>query len=173
MGLSAATRSTMRGGMRCRIRSMGPSRRGFRDCSLGTCPVPTFSGGKPIELTVMFGAGSAADVTARQLANGMSKFLHAPVPVVNRTGAAGALGYVYVSQRKPDGYSLIWNSNSISTTYHSGALSFNYTAFDPVARVVVENPALAVKTSSPWKTLEDSSTTLTHTLGRFASETPE
>jgi len=114
-----------------------------------------FPDGKPIEMTVMFGAGSAADITARQLAEGMAKRLRAPVPVINRTGAGGALGYVHVSQRKPDGYSIVWNSNSISTTYHSGTLSFDYTAFDPVARVTVENPALAVKASSPWKTLKE------------------
>ena len=47
----------------------------------------------PIEMTVMFGAGSASDVTARQLAEGMAKVLGAPVPVVNRTGAGGAVGY--------------------------------------------------------------------------------
>ena len=114
-----------------------------------------FPDGKPIEMTVMFGAGSAADITARQLAEGMAKHLGTPVTVVNRTGAGGALGYVHVSQRKPDGYSIVWNSNSISTTYHSGSLSFNYTAFDPVARVASENPALAVKASSPWKTLKE------------------
>ena len=31
-------------------------------------------------MTVMFGAGSAADVTARQLADGMSKALGVPIP---------------------------------------------------------------------------------------------
>lgn len=114
-----------------------------------------FPDGKPIEMTVMFGAGSAADITARQLAEGMARHLGTPVTVVNRTGAGGALGYVHVSQRKPDGYSIVWNSNSISTTYHSGSLSFNYTAFDPVARVASENPALAVRASSPWKTVKE------------------
>ena len=106
-------------------------------------------------MTVMFGAGSAADVTARQLADGMSKYLKAPVPVVNRTGGGGAMGYTHVSQQKPDGYSLIWNSNSISTNYHSGILTFNYTAFDPVARVSVEIPALAVRADAPWKNLKE------------------
>src|ERR1700730_10449195 len=41
---------------------------------------------KPVEMTVMFGAGSAADVTARYLADGMATALGVPVPVVNRTG---------------------------------------------------------------------------------------
>ena len=114
-----------------------------------------FPDGKPIEMTVMFGAGSAADITARQLADGMAKVLGAPVPVVNRTGGGGALGYTHVSQQKPDGHAIVWNSNSISTTFHSGTLSFDYKAFEPVARVAVENPALAVKASAPWKTLKE------------------
>src|ERR1700724_1154376 len=87
-----------------------------------------FPDGKPIEMTVMFGAGSAADVTARHLADGMAKILNAPVPVINRTGGGGAMGYTHVSQQKPDGYSIIWNSHSISTSYYSGILQFDYQA---------------------------------------------
>src|SRR3954462_14851905 len=97
-----------------------------------------FPGGKPVEMTVMFGAGSAADVTARYLADGMAKRLNVPVPVVNRTGGGGAIGYSHVQKQRPDGYSVIWNSNSISTTYHSGTLPFDYKAFEAVARVSVE-----------------------------------
>src|ERR1700716_1834631 len=67
-----------------------------------------YPGGKPVEMTVMFGAGSAADVTARYLADGMAKLLGVAVPVVNRTGGGGAIGYSYVSRQKPDGHSLIW-----------------------------------------------------------------
>jgi tripartite-type tricarboxylate transporter receptor subunit TctC len=114
-----------------------------------------FPGGKPIEMTVMFGAGSAADVTARYLADGMARLLGVPVPVVNRTGGGGAIGYSHVRKQKPDGYSVIWNSNSISSTYHSGTLPFDYTAFDAVARVSVETPVIAVRADAPWKTLKD------------------
>lgn len=114
-----------------------------------------FPAGKPVEMTVMFGAGSAADVTARHLAEGMAKILGAPVPVVNRTGGGGAIGYTHVKQQKPDGYSIIWNSNSISTVYHSGILPFDYKSFDAVARVSVETPALAVRADAPWKTLKE------------------
>jgi tripartite-type tricarboxylate transporter receptor subunit TctC len=114
-----------------------------------------YPAGKPIEMTVMFGAGSAADVTARELAKGMEKTLGAPVPVVNRTGGGGAIGYSHVQQQKPDGYSIIWNSNSISTTYHSGITAFDYKAFDAVARVSVETPAIAVRNDAPWKSLKE------------------
>lgn len=108
-----------------------------------------------IEMTVLFPAGSSADVTARLLAEGMTKELSTSVIVVNRPGAGGAIGYRYVAGQKADGYSLVWNSNSISTTYHSGQLPFDYRAFDPVARVLIESPVLAVRSESKWHTLAE------------------
>jgi putative tricarboxylic transport membrane protein len=109
----------------------------------------------PIEITVLFPAGTSADVTARMLADGMAKNLGQRVLVVNRPGAGGAIGYKYVRGQKPDGYSLVWNSNSISTTYHSGQLDFDYQAFDAVARVLVESVVVAVRSDARWKTLSD------------------
>lgn len=110
----------------------------------------------PIEITVLFPAGSSADVTARLLADGMSKQLGGTkVLVVDRPGAGGAIGYKHVASQKPDGYSLVWNSNSISTTFHSGMLPFDYRAFDAVARVLVEAPVIAVRGDAKWKTLAE------------------
>ena len=114
-----------------------------------------YPAGKAIEMTVLFGAGSAADTTARELAKGMEERLKTAVPVVNRTGGGGALGYTHVSQQAADGYAIVWNSNSISTSYHLGRLPFNYEGFKPVARVSIELPALAIKADSEWKSLKD------------------
>jgi tripartite-type tricarboxylate transporter receptor subunit TctC len=116
---------------------------------------PAFPQRGPLEITVLFPAGSSADVTARMLADGMSRHLGQRVLVVNRPGAGGAIGYKYVASQKADGYALVWNSNSISTTYHSGQLGFNYSAFDAVARVLSESVVLAVKSDAPWRTLND------------------
>jgi putative tricarboxylic transport membrane protein len=117
---------------------------------------PPFPQKGAVEITVLFPAGSSADVTARLLADGMTRQLvGAKVIVFNRPGAGGAIGYKYVASQKPDGYSLVWNSNSISTTFHSGMLPFDYRAFDAVARVLVESPVVAVKSDSKWKSLAD------------------
>ena len=51
---------------------------------------------------MLFPAGSSADVSARLLADGMSKRLGVNVLVVDRPGAGGALGYKYVAAQKPD-----------------------------------------------------------------------
>ena len=56
---------------------------------------------KPIELTVLFGAGSGADLLARKLAEAAAKDLGQPVAVVNRTGAGGAVGYTHVRASPP------------------------------------------------------------------------
>jgi tripartite-type tricarboxylate transporter receptor subunit TctC len=114
-----------------------------------------FPGGKPIELTVLFPAGTSADVTARVLADGMSKQLNTNVLVVNRPGAGGAIGYKYVAAQSAGGYHLVWNSNSISTTFHTGMMALDYRAFAPVARVLVETPVLVVKGDAPWKDLRE------------------
>ena len=114
-----------------------------------------FPDGRQIEMTVMFGAGSAADVTARTLAEGMSKELAVSVVAVNRPGSGGAAGYQHVAQQRPDGYSIVWNSNSISTNYHAGILPFDFHAFDPVARAAIEIPVLAVRFDAPWRTLKE------------------
>src|SRR3981081_1610294 len=108
-----------------------------------------------IEITVLFPAGSSADVTARLLADGMSKQLGAKELVGNRPGAGGAIGYKHVASQKPDGYSIVWNSNSVSTTYHSGMMPFDYHAFDAGARVLVEEPVIAVRGGPTWKTLAE------------------
>lgn len=114
-----------------------------------------YPGKGPVEITVLFPAGSSADVTARVLADGMAKQLGTQVLVVDRPGAGGAIGYRHVAAQKPDGYSLVWNSNSISTTYHSGQLPFDYRAFDAVARVLVESVVIAVRSDARWKNLNE------------------
>lgn len=103
---------------------------------------------KPVEMTVLF--GGTAQTIAQLLADLMSKNLPEPVVAVSRTGGGGAVGYSHVQSTDPDGYNMVWNSNSISTAYHKGNMDFNYEAFTPVARISTEVPALAVRADSGW-----------------------
>jgi tripartite-type tricarboxylate transporter receptor subunit TctC len=108
---------------------------------------------KPVEMTVLFGGN--AQTIGQLLADLMSKELPQPVVAVSRTGGGGAIGYTHVNSTEPDGYNIVWNSNSISSNYHQGNLPFNYEAFTPIARVSVEVPALAVRADTGWETLSD------------------
>jgi tripartite-type tricarboxylate transporter receptor subunit TctC len=114
-----------------------------------------FPGNKPIEMVVLFPAGTSADVTARVLADGMSRQLNTNIVVVNRPGAGGAIGYKYTAAQTPDGHHIVWNSNSISTSYHAGMLAFDYKELYLVAQVQVETPLLVVKSDAPWKGLRE------------------
>jgi len=115
----------------------------------------SFPAARPIEFVVLFPAGSSADVTARVLAEGMGRQLGTQIVVVNRPGGGGAVGFKYAVQQAPDGHHLVWSSNAISTTYHTGMLPFDYKSFLPVARVQVETPLLFVRSEAPWKSLRD------------------
>ncbi|PRR72510.1 hypothetical protein MHLNE_23230 [Moorella humiferrea] len=110
---------------------------------------------KPIEMTVLFGAGSGADLLARKVAEIAGKELGQPISVVNRTGAGGATGYTYVKSQKPDGYSIVWNSNSINTAYHAGNMNFDYKAFSGVAELTTEPVSIAVRADAPWKDINE------------------
>ncbi|QGP91493.1 Tripartite tricarboxylate transporter family receptor [Neomoorella glycerini] len=110
---------------------------------------------KPVEMTVLFGAGSGADLLARKVAEIAGKELGQPISVVNRTGAGGATGYTYVKGQKADGYNIVWNSNSINTAYHAGNMNFDYKAFSGVAELTTEPVSIAVKADAPWKDINE------------------
>lgn len=108
---------------------------------------------KPVDMTVLF--GGTANTIAQLLSELMSNEMGQPVVPVSRTGGGGAVGYSHVVSTAPDGYNIVWNSNSISTTHHTGRVPFDYTAFAPIARVSTEIPALAVNSDKGWATLAD------------------
>ena len=108
---------------------------------------------KPVEMTVLF--GSTAKTIAQVLSDEMGKALGKPVVPVFRPGAGGAVGYKHVGSQPADGYSIVWNSNSISTSHLRGNMDLSYKDFAPIARISVESLVVAVKADSPYKTLKD------------------
>src|SRR5215472_168163 len=62
---------------------------------------------RPIKLIVPFTAGGAYDVTARLIADAMSKNLGGAIVVENRPGAGGNIGAQAVAAAPADGYTLL------------------------------------------------------------------
>jgi len=120
--------------------------------SAGAAPAyPT----KPIEVTCVFGAGSAADTITRKFSDLAQSVLGQPLPVVNRTGGGQAIGYTYVKEQKPDGYNIIWTSNGLVTAYYQGNIDFKQEAFRSIARISYEPVCIAVRADAPWKNMEE------------------
>ena len=112
---------------------------------------------RPISLVAPFPPGGVADLTARPVAAAMEKVLKQPVGVVNKTGAAGAVGMQFVATSKPDGYTLLLALSSISIIPEADKLfgrppAFTVDQFAPVALISADPTILAVRTESPWKT---------------------
>lgn len=108
---------------------------------------------KPVQMTVLF--GSTAKTIAQVLADEMSKALGKPVVPVFKPGGGGAVGYTFTASQPANGYTIVWNSNSISSSHLRGNMKLSYKDFAPIARVSVESLVVAVKGDSPWKSLKD------------------
>jgi tripartite-type tricarboxylate transporter receptor subunit TctC len=115
---------------------------------------------RPISLVVPFPPGGVADLTARPVAAAMEKTLKQPVGVVNKTGAAGAVGMQFVATSKPDGYTLLLALSSISIIPEADKLfgrppAFTVDQFAPVALISADPTILVVRAESPWKTTRE------------------
>ena len=67
---------------------------------------------KPIRFVIPFGAGSATDALARIAGQELEQILGQPIIVVQKPGADGALAAGEVKRAAPDGYTLLFGTNS-------------------------------------------------------------
>lgn len=68
----------------------------------------------PIKLIVPFAAGGPTDVTARTLADAMSRQLGQPIAIENFGGAGGNVGALRAAQAPADGYTLLFTNFSMA-----------------------------------------------------------
>ena len=113
---------------------------------------------QPIRIVVPFPAGGSTDTYARIVANELRAAFNKSVIVDNRAGATGAIGTQAVRQSGPDGYTLLFTSN---TAHVFNPVMQNPRPFDPVAdftpiSVAVRFPQyLIVHPSVPVRSLKE------------------
>ncbi|HEY8368301.1 MAG TPA: tripartite tricarboxylate transporter substrate binding protein [Thermodesulfobacteriota bacterium] len=115
---------------------------------------------RPITIVVPFPPGGQADLNARPIATALEKVLGNPVGVVNRTGAAGAVGMASVANARPDGYTLLLALSSISIIPEADRLFDRKPAYTmdqlvPIALVSADPTILVVPADRPWKSVKD------------------
>jgi tripartite-type tricarboxylate transporter receptor subunit TctC len=115
---------------------------------------------RPISIVAPFPPGGVADLTARPVAAAMERVLKSPVGVVNKTGAAGAVGMQFVATSKPDGYTLLLALSSISIIPEADKIfdrppAFTVDQFVPIALISADPTVLVVRTESPWTTAKE------------------
>jgi len=108
---------------------------------------------KPIELVIPAGTGGGADQMARLIAGIVEKHKLSPRPViaVNKSGGAGAEGFLHVKGKKGDAHTIIITlSNLFTTPLHTG-VPFSWKDLTPVARMALDEFILWVNTDRPDK----------------------
>jgi tripartite-type tricarboxylate transporter receptor subunit TctC len=115
---------------------------------------------RAISMIVAFPPGGVADITGRPTAAAMEKILKHPVTVVNRPGAAGAVGNSAVANAKPDGYTILMALSSISVIPAADELfnrkpAYSLDQFAPIALISADPTILVVHPSLPVKTLKE------------------
>jgi tripartite-type tricarboxylate transporter receptor subunit TctC len=113
-----------------------------------------------ITMVVPFPPGGVADITARPLADAMSRILKQTVIVENKSGAGGGVGMQYVARAKPDGYTLLLALSSISIIPEADKIfdrppAFTVDQFAPIALISADPTILVVPADKPWKTAKD------------------
>ena len=67
---------------------------------------------RPVRMVVPFAAGGPADITGRIVAQHLTELLGQSFYIDNRAGAGGVLGAETVVRASPDGYTLLYSSNT-------------------------------------------------------------
>ena len=112
---------------------------------------------KPIEFVVPAGTAGGADQMARLIANISDKHKLSPRPiiVVNKSGGAGAEGFLHVKGKKGDAHTIIITlSNLFTTPLHTG-VPFSWRDLTPVARLALDEFILWVNAETPYKTARE------------------
>jgi tripartite-type tricarboxylate transporter receptor subunit TctC len=106
---------------------------------------------KPITIFIGFAPGGGMDMMGRLLSEGMRKPLGVAMPVVNMTGANGAVAMAHVNQQPKDGYSLYGISSAISTFPATGLSKLTYKEFGMIGIVFDNLATFSVPYDSPIK----------------------
>ncbi len=112
---------------------------------------------KPVEFNVPAGTGGGADIMARFVSPlfQKNKITSQPWIVVNRSGGAGAEGFLHVKEKKGDANMVIITLSNLFTTPLATGVPFNWKDLTPVARLALDYFVLWVNAESPYKTAKE------------------
>jgi putative tricarboxylic transport membrane protein len=112
---------------------------------------------KPVEFIVPAGTGGGADQMAR-LIQGIivkNKLMKESMVVVNKSGGAGAEGFLEVKGAKGDPHKIIVTLSNLFTTPMATGVPFNWQDMTPVSMMALDQFVLWVNAESPYKTASE------------------
>lgn len=113
---------------------------------------------RPITLIVSAAPGGTTDISARMIAEPLTKALGQTVVVDNRPGGAGGIAAQAVARANPDGYTLMlqYSGYQVITPHITPKINWDpIKDFAPVANVLSAPQVLVVREGLPFKTLKE------------------
>ena len=124
----------------------------------GFCPTAqAWEPTKPIEFVIPAGTGGGADQMARFIQGVAEKHKLSPRPLIpiNKSGGAGAEGFLYVKGKKGDAHTIIITLSNLFTTPLATGVPFNWRDLTPLARMALDQFILWVNAETPYKTAKE------------------
>ena len=112
---------------------------------------------KPVEFVVPAGTGGGADQMARLIQGIVIKYklMKEPMIVVNKSGGAGAEGFLDVKGAKGDPHKLVVTLSNLFTTPMATGVPFNWRDMTPVSMMALDQFVLWVNAETPYKTAKE------------------
>jgi len=109
---------------------------------------------RPVEFIVPAGTGGGADQMARMLQGVIQKYKLMPQPlvVINKSGGAGAEGFLDVKDSARNPHKLVITLSNLFTTPLATGVPFNWKDLTPVAMLALDEFVLWVNAATPYKT---------------------
>ena len=106
---------------------------------------------KPVTVIIPFPPGATLDYVGRLLAQKLGDQLGQNFPVENRPGGGGTIGASAVAKAQPDGYTLLFNASTFTTTPMAmSAPPYDVVKdFEPISLVALAPLAVAVSAALP------------------------
>lgn len=124
-------------------------------CAIATLPaLAAWEPTKPIEFVVPAGTGGGADQMARFIQGVVAKhsLTKQPIIVVNKSGGAGAEGFLDVKGDKANPHKIVITLSNLFTTPLATGVPFNWRDLTPVQMLALDQFVLWVNDESPHKT---------------------
>ncbi|MFS0674040.1 tripartite tricarboxylate transporter substrate binding protein [Ornithinibacillus sp. 179-J 7C1 HS] len=110
-----------------------------------------------IEMVAPAGAGGGWDTTARMAAKVFNEagIMEENIGVINKPGGGGAVGWAYIAGHEGSNHHLFVASPPIILVPLNGQSEYGYDDFTPIANVIADYGAIAVRADAPWNDLND------------------
>ncbi len=109
---------------------------------------------RPIEIVTSFPAGGLSEMWVRTVAKYMDKLLGQPLINLPKPGGGNVIGFTYVANARPDGYTLL-NQGDYFMPILNKTATFKLEDLRVIAQVSRNGNVLCVAADAPWKTYKE------------------